>query len=165
MINLNKKYLEFLFNAKELNARFNIMPLLYGSLGLEILTDSSLNADDIDILIPEVFVKGEKWPEFKSYLENNGYVLVDEHEHTFRKNDTDFSYASIENLKDFADIDVNDISTKQDNNANFLLLSLEQYLRVYEKSSQDGYRVNKKEKQDNAKIVFINECINKKKCK
>ena len=159
MMTLNRKYLKFLLNARELNEKFNITPLLYGSLGLEILSDSSLNADDIDILIPEVYVKGEKWIDFKAYLESNGYVLIDEHEHTFRKSNTDFSYASIENLKEFAGIDIGDIGKKQDNDADYLLLSLEQYLRVYEKSSQDGYRVNKKEKQDNAKIKFINARI------
>lgn len=43
----------FLQNAKTLNDKFNIVPLLYGSLGLEVLTNSSLDADDIDILIPQ----------------------------------------------------------------------------------------------------------------
>ena len=43
----------FLQNAEMLNNKFNIVPLLYGSLGLEVLTKSSLNADDIDILVPE----------------------------------------------------------------------------------------------------------------
>lgn len=158
---MNKKYLEFLVNAKELEDRFNITPLLYGSLGLEVLTNSSLNADDIDILIPEIYIKGDKWDIFKEYLESSGYILIDKHEHTFRKNDTDFSYASIENLKDFAGIEIQDIETKTDNNTNYLLLSLNQYLKVYEKSSQDGYRINKKEKQDNAKIEFINKCLSK----
>ena len=36
-----------------------------------------------------------------------------------------------------------------------MLLSLEQYLNVYQKSSLDGYRMNVKEKQDNKKIEFI----------
>ena len=152
---MNIKYKCFLNNAKELNNMFKITPLLYGSLGLEVLTDTDLNADDIDILIPEIFVTGLKWPEFRSILENKDYVLIDEDEHTFRKDNIDYSYASIENLKEFANIDINDINRYEINDTKHLLLSLEQYLSVYKKSSLDGYRMNKKEKKDNEKIKFI----------
>lgn len=152
----------FLQNAEMLNDKFNIVPLLYGSLGLEILTNSSLNADDIDILIPQVFVTGDKWTEFKLFLESHGYILIDEHEHTFRKDGVDYSYASVEGLKEFAGIDICDIEIRNISGTKFMLLSLEQYLKVYQKSSQDGYRVNVKEKQDNKKIEFIRNHLNTK---
>ncbi|MEE1503285.1 MAG: GNAT family N-acetyltransferase [Acutalibacteraceae bacterium] len=145
----------FLENAEMLNEKFNIVPLLYGSLGLEVLTKSSLNADDIDILIPQVFVTGDKWTEFKLFLESHGYILIDEHEHTFRKDSVDYSYASLEGLKKFAGIDICDIEIRNISGTKFMLLSLAQYLKVYQKSSQDGYRMNVKEKQDNQKIEFI----------
>ncbi|MBQ8782545.1 MAG: hypothetical protein IJZ57_02090 [Clostridia bacterium] len=145
----------FLQNAEMLNHKFNIIPLLYGSLGLEVLTNSSLNADDIDILIPQVFVTGDKWKEFKLFLESHGYALIDEHEHTFRKDSVDYSYASVEGLKEFAGIDICDIEIRNISETKFMLLSLEQYLNVYQKSSLDGYRMNVKEKQDNQKIEFI----------
>lgn len=150
----------FLQNAEMINDKFNIVPLLYGSLGLEVLTNSSLNADDIDILIPQVFVIGDKWKEFKLFLESRGYALIDEHEHTFRKDSVDYSYASIEGLKEFAGIDICDIEIRDISGTKFMLLSLEQYLKVYQKSSHDGYRMNVKEKQDNQKIEFIKNCIN-----
>ena len=124
---MNKKYIEFLKNAQELNINFEIIPLLYGSLGLEVLTNTSLNSD----------------------------------EHTCRKNGIDYSYASIENLKEFADINIKEIPNYKNNNSKFLLLTLEQYLKVYKKSAQDGYRVNKKEKQDDKKIKFIEEKLQK----
>ena len=145
----------FLQNAEMINDKFNIIPLLYGSLGLEVLTNSSLNANDIDILIPQVFITGEKWKELKLFLESHGYTLIDEHEHTFRKDGVDYSYASVEGLKEFADIDICDIEIRNMSGTKFMLLSLEQYLKVYQKSSQDGYRMNVKEKQDNQKIEFI----------
>lgn len=149
----------FLQNAEMINDKFDIIPLLYGSLGLEVLTNSSLNAEDIDILVPQVFVTGERWTEFRSFLENNGYELTDEHEHTFRKDGVDYSYASVEGLKDFADIDIRDINIRNSSGAEYMLLSLEQYLKVYSKSSQDGYRMNVKEKQDNKKIEFIKSLL------
>ena len=40
----------FFENAILLNERFGIVPLLYGSLGLEYITNKNLNSDDIDIL-------------------------------------------------------------------------------------------------------------------
>lgn len=46
----------FFNNAKLLNEKLNIIPLMYGSLGLEYITNESLNADDIDILIPEFYL-------------------------------------------------------------------------------------------------------------
>ena len=147
----------FLQNAEMLNDKFNIVPLLYGSLGLEVLTNSSLNADDIDILIPQVFVTGDRWTEFKLFLESEEYELIDEHEHTFRKDGVDYSYACIEGLKEFADIDISDIEIRNISGTEFMLLSLEQYLKVYQKSSLDGYRINVKEKQDNQKIEFITQ--------
>ncbi|MBR3801870.1 MAG: hypothetical protein IKK37_00300 [Clostridia bacterium] len=150
----------FLQNAKMLNDKFNIVTLLYGSLGLEVLTNSSLNSDDIDILIPQVFVTGDKWKDFKLLLESYGYTLIDEHEHTFHKDGVDYSYASIEGLKEFADIDICDIEIRNISGNKFMLLSLEQYLKVYQKSSLDGYRMNVKEKQDNRKINFIKHQMN-----
>ncbi len=152
----------FLQNAKMLNDKFNIVSLLYGSLGLEVLTNSSLNADDIDILIPQVFVTGDKWKEFKLFLESHGYTLIDEQEHTFHKGDVDYSYASIEGLKEFAGINICDIKIRNISGTKFMLLSLEQYLKVYQKSSQDGYRINVKEKQDNQKVEFIRNHMNTK---
>ncbi|MGN0542841.1 MAG: GNAT family N-acetyltransferase [Acutalibacteraceae bacterium] len=149
----------FLQNAEMLNNKFNTIPLLYGSLGLEVLTNSSLNADDIDILIPQVFVTGDRWKELKSFLESCEYVLIDEHEHTFCKDGVDYSYASIDGLKDFADVNICDIEIRNASGTKFKLLSLEQYLKVYQKSSQDGYRMNVKEKQDNQKIEFIKKML------
>ena len=128
----------FLENAKLLNNEFEIIPLMYGSLGLEYITNQNLNSDDIDILIPNIFLN-EKWDVFKRILEKNGYVLIDEHEHTFQKNNIFYSYASFEELESFAKISLLDIEEKIDCTVRFKLLSLEQYLKVYTASSKDGY--------------------------
>ena len=57
----------FFENAKLLNEKFGIVPLMYGSLGLEYITGENLNADDIDILISKVFVN-ERWGDFVNIL-------------------------------------------------------------------------------------------------
>ena len=148
------KFNLFLENAQFLSDQFDIVPLLYGSLGLEYLTGDDLGADDIDILVPRVFIT-ERWHEFKSLLEAQGYVLADEHEHTFVRDGVAYSYADIEDLESFAGIRMKDIEMRETDGVSFLMLSLEQYLAVYQKSSKDGYRVNVRQKKDADKIRFI----------
>ena len=148
------KFNLFLANARILSDKFGIVPLLYGSLGLEYLTGDALGADDIDILVPRVFIT-ERWHEFKSFLEVQGYVLADEHERTFVRDGVAYSYADIEDLEVFAGIRMKDIEMRKVDGVRFLLLSLEQYLAVYQKSSKDGYRVNVRQKKDADKIKFI----------
>ena len=148
------KFNLFIENARLLSYKFNIVPLLYGSLGLEYLTGDILGADDIDILVPCVFIT-DRWQEFKAVLEEHGYVLVDEHEHTFVRDGVAYSYADIEDLEAFAGINTEDIEMHEADGVRFLLLSLEQYLAVYKQSSKDGYRVNVRQKKDADKIRFI----------
>ena len=144
----------FFENAKLLYDKFGIVPLMYGSLGLEYITNENLNADDIDILISEIFIT-DRWNEFKNFLISEKYVLIDEHEHTFQKNGIAYSYASIEELKSFAEIELYDIEQRCSNGIKFKRLSLEQYLKVYRASAKDGYRITVREKKDNDKIAFI----------
>ena len=146
------KFKLFLENARLLSDKLGIVPLLYGSLGLEYLTGDDLGADDIDILVPRVFIT-DRWQEFKAVLEEHGYVLADEH--TFVRDGVEYSYADIEDLEAFAGINTKDIEIHEVDGVRFLLLSLEQYLAVYKQSSKDGYRVNVRQKKDADKIRFI----------
>ena len=148
------KFNYFLENARLLSDKFDIVPLLYGSLGLEYLTGDVLDADDIDILVPHVFIT-DRWQEFKAVLEGHGYVLADEHEHTFVRDGMAYSYADIEDLESFAGIRMKDIEMCEADGVSFLMLSLEQYLAVYKKSSKDGYRVKVRQKKDADKIRLI----------
>ena len=148
------KFNLFLKNTRLLSDNLGIVPLLYGSLGLEYLTGDALGSDDIDILVPRVFIT-ERWLEFKEFLEAQGYALTDEHEHTFVHDGAAYSYADIEDLESFAGIHAEDIEMCEADGIRFLILSLEQYLAVYRKSSKDGYRVNVRQKKDADKIRFI----------
>ena len=80
---------------------------------------------------------------------------MDEHEHTFARDSVAYSYADIEDLESFASINMEAIEMHEVDGVRFLLLSLEQYLAVYQKSSKDGYRVNVRQKKDVDKIRFI----------
>ncbi|MBE6569086.1 MAG: phosphoribosylanthranilate isomerase [Ruminococcaceae bacterium] len=144
----------FLHNARLLTTTFGIIPLLYGSLGLEYRTEEPLQADDIDILIPETFLT-DRWPEFISILTQNGYTLTDEHEHTFEKDGLHYSYASLEELETFAGISADAIPMLREDGIIFRLLTLEQYLAVYTVSVKDGYRIDVRGKKDAEKIALI----------
>lgn len=150
----------FFQNASLLNKRFGVVPLMYGSLGLEYITGENLNSDDIDILIPKVYIR-ERWNELVAFLTSEGYALIDEHEHTFEKDGEYYSYGFIEDLVRFAGIRMGEIAQKCDNGVCFSVLSLPQYLRVYTASAKDGYRVNVRNKKDNDKIIFIKKRLDK----
>ena len=154
MLNHDLKIDAFFENARLLYEKMQVIPLLYGSLGLEYLTNENMGSDDIDILIPGIYLSN-RWPLFRATLERNGYRLIDEHEHTFEKNGVHVSYAQLEELESFAGIPITDIPILEANHIRFMLLSLEQYLKVYTASSKDGYRMNVKEKKDQEKIDFI----------
>lgn len=149
---------DFLIIANELNARLNIIPLLFGSLGLEQRLGIDLNAEDIDVLVPEEYLN-EKWQSIVSVMEDNGYTLYDLHEHAFQKDKISIAFASIESLTPFANVDITKIPVIEEKDTKYFLLELQDYLKVYTASSKDGYRKNVKNKQDQHKINLINQAL------
>lgn len=83
------------------------------------------------------------------------------HEHAFSKDNVSVAFAAIESLKPFADVDISNIPIVNENGIQYFLLELQDYLKVYTASSKDGYRVNKKNKQDGEKIKMIKHALNK----
>lgn len=151
---------EFLCIAKTLNKKLDIVPLLFGSLGLEQRLHTNLSADDVDILIPEVFLH-DKWESIVAVMSNNGYVLYDLHEHAFEKTGLSIAFASIEDLTPFAGVDLTGIPVIKEAGIRYYLLDLQDYLKVYTASSKDEYRKNFKNKKDEEKIELINKAIEK----
>ena len=149
---------EFLCVSESLNKKLDIVPLLFGSLGLEQRLHTSLNADDIDVLIPEVFLN-EKWDSIVAVMNDNGYVLHDLHEHAFEKSGLSFAFGSIESLTPFAGIDIDKIPIIEESGICYYLLDLQDYLKVYTASSKDGYRKNIRNKKDEEKIKLINKAL------
>ena len=120
------KYRQFLVIAKHINLQLNVKPLLFGSLGLERRLRADLNADDIDVLLPEHYLH-DGWVELCSLMESLGYELYDLHEHAFVKEACSVAFASIEGLAPFAGVDIATIPTVSDSGAEYLLLGLPDY--------------------------------------
>lgn len=152
---------EFLYIAGLLNKQLHIVPLLFGSLGLEQRLHTDLDADDIDVLVPEVFLN-EEWDRIAAIMNHHGYVLYDLHEHAFEKSGLSFAFASIESLTPFAGVDPARIPIVEETGVRYYLLNLQDYLKVYTASSKDGYRKNVKNKRDEQKIALISEALRKK---
>jgi hypothetical protein len=146
--------------ALSLNQNLNVVPLLYGSLGLEIITQIDFAPQDIDVLVPVEFVSN-KWADLETLIVSKGFHLTDIHEHEFTRGNIKIVFASIENLEDFAGIDYRQLEVKEVHEATHLILSLNDYLKVYKQSVQDGYRKTKKNKKDAEKIEIISKLINK----
>lgn len=150
----------FLSVAERLNKELRTVPLLYGSLGLEQRLQTDLDAEDIDILIPGIYLN-EKRDRLVTLMEENGYVLYDPHEHAFEKAGISVAFAPIEDLTPFAGIDLTSIPVIEEAGVRYSLLRLQDYLKVYTASAKDGYRKNKKHKQDEQKIRLIQRALGK----
>lgn len=151
-------YKEFLGIAEKLNSELDIIPLLYGSLGLQKITNIDFNSDDIDMLIPKKYLN-DKWNVFKETIEGLSYELIDLHEHTFVKDEFKIAFADIESLVSFAGIDIENIENKSEESIKYKILNLEQYLKVYLQSSKDGYRKVKNNNKDFLKIKTIKRLL------
>ena len=152
----------FLRLASILNTQLEIIPLLFGSLGLEQRLQMDLQPDDIDILIPEIYL-AEKWPCIMHIMADSGYTLYDLHEHAFEKDGISVAFAPIESLAPFAGIGLAKIPIVTEMNCRYYLLDLPDYLKVYTASSRDGYRQQKKNKNDRQKIHLIQQALNTEK--
>ena len=154
------KYTAFLHIAGLLNQKLHITPLLFGSLGLERRLGARLAPDDIDILVPEAFLDAD-WEQLEVLMESDGWRLVSISEHEFERDGIHAAFASLEDLRPFAGVDVSRIPEAEDRGVRYLLLELTDYLKVYRASEKDGYRKNVRQKQDFQKIRMIEKALQK----
>lgn len=159
MTNLLK---EFITICKRLNAE-NIIPTLMGSVGFERVSKQAWNPSDIDIHVPGDPRGWEAPDELRIYdwdtifnvMSDLGYTLVDLHEHEFKKSGVSVEFGTIDSLDDFAGISVDDIEIIVMDDARFRLPNLQQYLQIYQASSQDSYRNDQNNNKDFEKIRWI----------
>lgn len=151
-------YEEFINIAKTLNKELEIIPVLYGSLGLEKATGLDFSPQDIDLLVPLTYLE-EKWQSLKYVIEQSGYQLVNLHEHEFRKDRIKIGIAYVEDLKPFADVDHNSLKVVEGHEAVYYSLTVSDFLKVYNKSLLDGYRRTKNNNKDQCKLKILNQIV------
>ncbi len=163
---VNHKFNEFIKITKKLND-IDIIPLLMGSVGLEIVTEKSWDAQDLDIHIPGDKRGWEVPPELNIYKWNDvvdimnsmGYSLIDLHEHEFSKEGLSVEFGIIDTLPSFAGVPLEDLEVHQMGEVKYYLLNPKQYLCVYESSSKDSYRADNNNNKDIRKIDFLKSMI------
>jgi hypothetical protein len=118
----------------------------------------NFSPQDIDVLIPLSFLE-EKWQLLQYAMEQLGYTNLNLQEHEFIKNDIKIGFSFTEDLIAFADVDYKNLKVFDDNGSRYYLLTISDYLKVYNGSLQDGYRRTKNNNKDLNKIKILNEII------
>ncbi|MDG3131767.1 phosphoribosylanthranilate isomerase [Streptococcus suis] len=156
----------FLQIAEQLNA-LGIVPLLMGSVGLERRTGRNWQARDIDIHVPSD-PRGWDAPDDEriyqaeqliAMMERLGYVLVDRHEHEFQKDGLSVEFGGMHSLPTFAGVALEELEIQETSGIRYYLPTLEQYLKIYQASSQDSYRADKNNHKDFEKIDYLKEVL------
>jgi len=160
---INKKEFQiFLEVARKLNNNFNIVPILFGSLGLYRKIGESGKANDIDILVPDSFLK-EKWSELIKLMEGLNFKLSNEKEHEFIKNSEIVAFGKASNLAEISKINPDILKISEVDKVKFKELSAEHYLLCYQSMLRDHYRQKKRGKADEEKIALIKKYLEEKK--
>jgi hypothetical protein len=166
---MKEKLSVFLDLARKLNKKLSVIPLLYGSLGLQMLVEDDLSPDDIDICVPQhLYHPDERWHDLLKFMQDEGYELTNLHEHFFQKGDIGVNFGVIDgnttntipSIEAFANIDPIDIPILQTDGAIYKLLTLEQYYQVYSKSLEDNYRNREGDGKDKNKIDILKKLLN-----
>lgn len=162
----NRKFDEFIKIAKKLN-EIGIIPMLMGSVGLEVVTGENWDSKDLDIHVPgdqrgwEVppELNIHNWDEIVLIMNSLGYRLIDLHEHEFSKDGLSVEFGIIDTLPDFAGVPLEDLEIHQHGEVSYYLLNRKQYLRVYVASSKDSYRADQNNHKDLRKIDYLKRII------
>ncbi|TDL30867.1 hypothetical protein E2R51_16180 [Jeotgalibacillus sp. S-D1] len=152
-------YEEFLRVAGTFNQELGITPVLYGSLGLQRVTGLDFSPQDIDLLVPVVYLE-EKWEELLRIMEKLGYKMTDLHEHEFRKEKIKIGIAYMEDLLPFAGVNFNLLAFTEDSGAHYYTLTVSDYINVYSQSWKDGYRRTKNSGKDEKKLKILHSLLN-----
>ncbi|WP_407272492.1 phosphoribosylanthranilate isomerase [Radiobacillus sp. PE A8.2] len=162
----NHKFDEFIKIAKELN-EIKIIPLLMGSVGLEIVTGNNWGAKDLDIHVPgdkrgwqvPAELSIHNWNDIVKIMSSMEYSLIDLHEHEFSKSKLSVEFGIIDTLPNFAKVQLKDLEIYINGDVKYYLLNPKQYLCVYESSSKDSYRADKNNNKDIEKIKHLKNMI------
>lgn len=130
-----------------------ITPVLYGSLGLSRVVGEKFLINDIDILIPDVFLK-DKFSELINVMLRFGFSVFNHKEHQFVRDSVNIEFACTSVLADI-NLSLENLRVCNVNGITFRMLDVNNYLSAYKFCLTDGYRKTKK--TDYKKIEIIEE--------
>jgi hypothetical protein len=153
-----EKFNTFLEASKQMNEELDIIPILYGSLGLNRAIGEFATVNDIDALIPDVFIS-ERWNELHILMKTLGFELRDIKEHEFARNGIIIAFAGESESVGLIGTKSEDLPITEINSVKFKEFTPEQYLVMYRRFSRNGYRRKKKGEADQRKIQLIEEYL------
>jgi len=156
--NNEEKFKIFLEITKSLNKRFNIIPVLYGSLGLSRVIEKDIVVNDIDILVPNGFIKN-RWKDLFELMVNSGFELKNEREHEFVRKSHVVAFATDNDLTEKSGEKPENLEISTEGHVKFKQLTPELYFNVYQSVLTDGYRQEKRGSADKDKIEMIKEYL------
>ncbi|MFH1667716.1 MAG: hypothetical protein ABH884_01660 [Candidatus Komeilibacteria bacterium] len=155
---INKaKWEVFLEVTKLLNQRFDLQPILYGSLGVQKIIGEFTEAADVDFMIESKYLI-DQWPEFMATIESIGFKMIDEHEHEFVRDNIAIAFGDQVDFKKW-DINPQSFEITDVEGIEFREVSAEQYLMFYQAKYSDQYRRQKKGAADDEKIRRLNDYL------
>jgi phosphoribosylanthranilate isomerase len=148
-------YVAFIDVARKLNA-LDITPVLYGSLGIWVLTGGVPDGvDDMDILLPEQYLNAS-WSMVRKAVESLGYTQDTKHPHEFWKEVVRVSFDSLERVALLSHTDLRVLTPRQEDGADFKILSLNQLLQVYQ-GCLTLRKENGKARKDELRIAYLTD--------
>ena len=141
----------FLEIAGKLSKNFDIIPVLYGSLGLSLALQEDLPINDIDILVPDEYLE-ERWADLSQAISNLGFELVDLREHEFIRAGEKIAFAKYQTLRDIG-LTAADLPETEINGIKFKLPASGQFLEIYKYSQADGYRRDKRNDAEKIRLL------------
>ncbi len=126
-----------------------INSILYGSLGVSVYLGNFKEFDDIDLLVEDVYLD-KKWSNLVKVMNDNNFKLVDSKEHEFvnkQKIKVAFAKKSILIEDNICDLQ-KDIQIYKKEGISVKTLSKQAFINAYIFSSKDGYRKEKRGKND-----------------
>ncbi len=149
-----KHKLKILLKTIKILNEFKITPIVYGSFGLSLKLNKDLRANDLDLILPDQFVK-DRWNEFVSKMKKADFILKNNSQCEFSKEgevvgfDLENEVESLIDCKNLKEVEMEKVKFKE--------LSSQQHLQFYEKLSLDSKR--NKRKADCEKIELIKEYL------
>ncbi len=134
--------------------RIGVEPVIYGSLGLHLLTGKNVKINDIDFLLQDSDFD-RKWDDIKTILEADYCKLDPKHKQEFKCQDLFVSFLKIKDVSQLTKINFSRLKKYRYGGGIYRNLNPKQYLDFYEKRSKKRNNSKIKRKKDLEKIELI----------
>jgi len=150
----NIKKLEVFFEiAGCFNEKLDSVPVLYGSLGLCMVLGNELVTEDIDLLLEhQIFSRQNN--KIRVLMESMGFNCTCLEENEYQRGVLKVGISHDGDMIEFSGVNPSALAVVKIP-VKHRVLNTQEYLKTYKASSLDGYRREKRQKNDAEKIIQI----------